>query len=280
MSALTRQMKNLALSGDVDYVGVAPVDRFKNAPNGWKPTDLLEGCKFVVSVGVRIGEGVRIANQQAYGGIRHGIYTYMMFGYVFLNEQLNLSAFRISRFLEKKGYASIPIPASGPSDPYMKRGAFSHRHAAVAAGLGEFGWNSLLITPDWGPRVRLTSILTEAELAPDPMYSGRKLCDRDKCSVCVSICPTNAISKSQGERIEIGGKFFEYAKVNKTRCSYGIDGLVKVALGRQDIPVPDNPTPEEYLKALSQENPWQKMERMASMCGRCLINCGAPQTEN
>jgi len=280
MFTLTREIKKLALSGDVDYVGVASVDRFKNAPDGWKPTDLLESCRSVVSLGVRIGEGVKVANQRAYSGLRHGIYIYMMFGYTFLNERLNLSAFRISKWLEKKSYISIPIPASGPSDPYMARGAFSHRHAAVAAGLGEFGWNGLLMTSNAGPRVRLVSIQTEAELSPDPLYSGKKLCNKEKCGICNKTCPTNAISKKESVKIEIGGKLFEYAKLNKVRCMYGITGLVKNALGRQDVSIPDNPIPKDYMKALAQENPWHKMERLSSMCGKCIINCRGPQVEN
>lgn len=31
---------------------------------------------------------------------------------------------------------------------------FSNRHAAVAAGLGEIGWNGFCLTPDNGPRQR------------------------------------------------------------------------------------------------------------------------------
>jgi epoxyqueuosine reductase len=279
MSNLTDETKKVAFSSGMDYVGVASLERFKNAPDGWKPTDLLSSCGSVVSVGLKIGEGVRTANQRAYSGLRHGIYIYMVFGYTLLNERLDLAAFRISRSLEKKGYVSIPIPSAAPSDPYMSRGAFSHRHAAVAAGLGEFGWNGLLVTPEAGPRVRLATILTEAELSADSMYSKEKLCNKEECSVCVSVCPTNAISKDEGVKIEIGGKTFEYAKVDKVRCRYGINGLIKKALGRQDIQIPNNPTPEDYLKALSKENPWQKMERLASMCGRCIINCPAPKTE-
>jgi len=228
-------------------------------------------------MGVKIGEGVRTANQLAYQGLRHGIYVYMVFGYTFLNERLNLAAFRASRMLERRGFTSTPIPASAPSDPYMTRGAFSHRHAAVAAGLGEFGWNGLLVTPDAGPRVRLVSVLTEARLKPDPMYSGKKICNKEKCGVCFSVCPTRAINKDEGIKLKIGDKTFEYAKLDKVRCRYGVNGLIKEALGRKNIPIPINPTPEDYLRALSEESPWQKMERLASMCGRCIINCPIPR---
>jgi epoxyqueuosine reductase len=280
MSDLTAEMKNLVFSCDLDYVGVASVDRFKNARAlGWRPNDSLENCTSVISLGLRIGEGVRTVNQKAYAGLRHGIYVYMVFGYNFLNEMLNFAAFRISRLLEKKGYVTVPIPAARLADSFMTRGSFSNRHVAVAVGLGEFGWNGLLVTPSEGPRVRLASILTEAELSCDPMYSGEKICDKEKCGICISVCPTNAISKTESVTIEIGSKAFEYAKMDKIRCRYGIDGLVKKALGRQDIQILENPTTEDYLKALAQENPWQKMERQASMCGRCIIDCPLPQLQ-
>ena len=274
--SLTDEVKKLALLEDIDYIGIASIDRFKNAPNGYKPSDILDNCRSIISLGIKIGNGVKIANQKAYSGLRHCIYIYMNFGYIVLNDKLDLAALRISRLLEKRGYISIPIPASRPSDPYELRGAFSHRHAAVAAGLGEFGWNGLLITPDAGSRVRLASILTEAELESSPMYSGDKLCKRGRCSVCISVCPTNAIDRDKYVKVEIGGKIFEYAKINKTLCRYGTSGLIRKALGRQDIEIPKDPTPEDFLKALGREDPWQKMERAASMCGRCIINCPAP----
>jgi epoxyqueuosine reductase len=270
---LTEKINDLARSSEMDYVGVAPVDRFAEAPVGWRPQDLLKNCRSVISMGVKIPEGVRQANKLAYGGLRHGIYVYQVYGYVHLNEKLNTAAFRLARHLEKEGYVSVPIPSSAPSDSFENRGVFSNRHAAVAAGLGEFGWNTLLVTPDAGPRLRLATVLTEAELEADPMYSGKRLCNREKCGVCVKVCPVRAISKDRGVRLRIGDRTFEYAQLNKGRCRYGIGGLTAKALGRVDIPVPENPQPEDYLEALKQESPWQKMERVASMCGRCIIYC-------
>jgi len=65
MLNLTDEIKKLALSSDMDHVGVASVDRFKNAPNGWKPNDLLQSCRSVIALGLRIGDGVKMANQRA-----------------------------------------------------------------------------------------------------------------------------------------------------------------------------------------------------------------------
>ena len=50
------------------------------------------------------------------------------------------------------------------------------RHAATRAGLGEFGYKNALLTPQFGPRQRINSVLTDAELAPDPCWASRYAC--------------------------------------------------------------------------------------------------------
>ena len=52
---------------------------------------------------------------------------------------------------------------------------FSNRHAAVRAGLGEFGLNNVVVTPEYGPRVRFNSVITQAELEPSPLLK-EKVC--------------------------------------------------------------------------------------------------------
>ncbi|UCD73160.1 MAG: hypothetical protein JSW01_00515 [Candidatus Bathyarchaeota archaeon] len=277
MGILNKRVKDLIYGDGIDLTGIASADRFGNAPEGWKPTDLLENAESVISIGLRIGEGVREANKLAYRGRRHGIYVYQRFGYTLLNEELDRTAHRIARFLENKGHTAMPIPASSPSDPYALKGVFSNRHAAVAAGLGEFGWQSLLVTPDNGPRQRLASVITDAQLDADPMYNGEKICNKEQCNVCVSVCPMNAISKDKSVKVDIGGKTFEYAYINKARCRFGIHALSTKTLGRLDFEIPSNPSPEDYLETASKESPWQKMERVGSMCGRCIINCPIPK---
>jgi epoxyqueuosine reductase len=65
---------------------------------------------------------------------------------------------------------------------------------AVDAGLGELGRNGLLITPEFGPRVRLCKILTDIPLEPDkPIEFGvEAFCT--KCKLCAKKCEANAIS--------------------------------------------------------------------------------------
>ena len=66
-------------------------------------------------------------------------------------------------------------------------GPFSHRHAATRAGLGEFGYNNVVLTPQFGPRQRFNSIITDAELVPDPLIA-EPICLRDKCKLCLEAC--------------------------------------------------------------------------------------------
>ncbi len=74
---------------------------------------------------------------------------------------------------------------------------FSQRHAAIRAGLGEFGFNNIVLTPEFGPRVRFVSVITEAELEPDPLIT-KKICLREKCGgingpICLRRCTAGAI---------------------------------------------------------------------------------------
>ena len=79
----------------------------------------------------------------------------------------------------------------------------SMRHCAVAAGLGQFGWHSIVLTPEFGPRNRFGAVLTTLKLKPDPMMGGKRLCDFEKCHICEKVCPTGAIPpyKAGQERI-------------------------------------------------------------------------------
>lgn len=69
-------------------------------------------------------------------------------------------------------------------------GEFPYKLAATRAGLGWIGRSDLLITPEFGPRVRLGTILFDAEVTVDaPVTESR--CG--ECSACVRSCPAQVI---------------------------------------------------------------------------------------
>jgi reductive dehalogenase len=65
---------------------------------------------------------------------------------------------------------------------------------AIQAGLGDLGRNGLLITPKYGPRVRINVIITDMPLEPDtPIDFGvTELCEA--CKICAERCPSQSLS--------------------------------------------------------------------------------------
>ena len=79
---------------------------------------------------------------------------------------------------------------------------FSHRCAAVAAGLGRVGWSGNVVTEDYGARVLFNSIITDAKLTPDtPMEKN----PCNKCKLCEKACQAGFFSRDEGEEITIAG---------------------------------------------------------------------------
>ncbi len=68
---------------------------------------------------------------------------------------------------------------------------------AVAAGLGELGRHGMLITREFGPRVRLVKVFTELELAPDPPITFGVWDFCKNCKRCAEACPSKAISDGE-----------------------------------------------------------------------------------
>jgi len=200
MEKLKSEITKLVRKSGIDLVGVAPVGRFAGAPEGHRPGDLLRDAKNVVSLAVRIPVGTLLTAPN---------YSFLQFGWLRLNEILNLAAYHLAILLEDRGFTTMPMPAArdsgapeiireGPKPEIQFMGSFSERHAAELAGLGQIGLSGCLITEKFGANVRLGSVVTTAELPPDPLFEG-ELCVPHKCGfICVKLCPWDAISEENG----------------------------------------------------------------------------------
>ncbi len=65
------------------------------------------------------------------------------------------------------------------------------REAAVRAGLGVRGLNGLVVTREFGPRVRFGAVFVEPQLPPDTPVPDYYCAS---CSICISRCPTGALA--------------------------------------------------------------------------------------
>ena len=277
MDIKKEQIKDLAKSLGMNLCGVSNVDRLKTSPKGKHPCDVLPGCKSVIVVGVRLLDGIIQANFRAFEDGRQDLKgLYGTYGYSTLpNFELTYVCYAIARYIETNSDEYATPCSTGP----MTNGAqISIRHAAVAAGLGEFGYMSIVLTPEYGPRNRFGVILTTLELEPDPLYSGEPICTQ--CTICAKVCPTGALrmpGTHELERVEIGEKICNYTKVNFPKCTKALIAMNKALGGKEDYLLEKEPTMEDLGKAsakmpiessgLSHSNAWN--------CGRCLSYCPA-----
>lgn len=97
------------------------------------------------------------------------------------------------------------IEANGPQGvktfPFNDARPVMEHDAALAAGLGFIGRNTLLIHPEWGSMLFLGGLLLSCRLTPDvptpgegEAYpsEGRKTADCGSCRRCLTACPTHA----------------------------------------------------------------------------------------
>jgi len=292
-AGLTRNVKEIALTNNLDYVGIAPVERFTGEPELRRPADYLPGAHSVISIGIKLSLGVQLANRLAYKeGLRHSIYSYLWYGFGMPSlHYLDRTALLITRLLEKEGHIATPVMSISTFDIQSNLMEFSNSHAAVAAGHGELGWSGLVLTPDVGPRARFTSVITTAYLETDSIYSGPKLCDVDKCKtlgqgipICAKACATHAIGL-KGVTATIGDRNFEIAKFDRFRCMWGSMGLLEATLGLKDIPIPDKEKIDagDVYDALAKRDPSQSLELMVigrgDYCGKCIMECPVGKPE-
>jgi len=106
-----------------------------------------------------------------------------------LSRILDQIAFHAANLLQRDGFNSIPIPASQVLDREHWYGAITHKAVGRMAGLGWQGKSLLLVNPDYGPRIRLATVLTDAPLNPDGPIENR--CG--DCTACRDACPVGAI---------------------------------------------------------------------------------------
>jgi epoxyqueuosine reductase len=93
--------------------------------------------------------------------------------------------------LDSWGYGYSRTSSGVPTgEPPFPPEPLPQKTVATLAGLGWVGKSSLLVAPDYGPRVRLGAMLTDGSFLTDKpvMYSG---CG--DCKLCVEACPAGAI---------------------------------------------------------------------------------------
>ncbi len=93
--------------------------------------------------------------------------------------------------LEKYGGRAIAVPASQTEDNEEIAGLISHKMMAVHCGAGYIGKSALFISDEFGPEVRLATVLTDVPLCEKKSISRESLCG--DCEICKNACLCGAI---------------------------------------------------------------------------------------
>ncbi len=236
---LTKEMiKNYAKQIGADLVGFSSMDRFEGAPKQMDPRYIFPDAKTCIVLAFRIPRGY-------FRGVEEGTYfaPYTAMGYAGINEVYGPIVLReLCCYIEDEGYEAVPVPnisfrnnAANERDGKafcsvsVEEGKpapdilIDMRAAAYAAGLGEFGWSKVFLTPEFGPMQRFVALLTDFECEPDPIFEG-KICDR--CMSCARMCTGKAISTTESDHLNIAGHDVEFAKIDLVKCSRAYRGGV------------------------------------------------------
>lgn len=184
-----------------DKAGITDVQSFDGCPTDLHPSELYPDCKSIVVFAVKHLDSLSLSmdkNSQAYSQdlSRHMV----MHG-----------AYEISRELERAGYQGFPLIGSMKIWPFQGTenscGRISLRHAAQYAGIGVISRIGIVLTEEYGPRIQLGAVLTNAPLeASNPATEDPCI----QCDICIRKCPSGAIHIPPPE--------LKYLPVDQDKC--------------------------------------------------------------
>ncbi len=254
----SKQVKSLAKSLGADLVGIASAETLNAHPPDpdvpQTPDRVSPHCKSVIVIASRIPVAVFRAKSSV-------VVQYMD---MLVLRRMDLIAHKLASELERQGHPSF-VTAAQETDWDYKRasyGRLSTRHLGVEAGLGTLGLEVNILTPEYGPRIYLTGILTELELEPDERIK-EQVCIGEACSRCLHSCPTDAV---------------EHFNINKRACAKAAQEFgFMTSLGMWETMIDaDGEGKKRMVASRDMFGFWQGMLRVVGSfgdCPRCLAVC-------
>lgn len=177
MSILNDEIEELLISRGAGIVKFADL---REIPSEMR-SDLPVGISIAVALDPDIIAGIR-------NGPNHAYYQ----EYQRINHLLDYLGREASEFLSKKGYLATGYSATNSGiDSKTLSTRLPHKTVATQAGLGWIGKSALLVTREFGPAIRITTVLTNAELETGDKTT---ISECGRCNTCVDACPGNAIT--------------------------------------------------------------------------------------
>lgn len=162
------------------------------------PEEILPGAKSVISYFVPFAKGVAGEPRQCADGSFKWSEAYQE-----INKYFDLIGSRVVFALEEAGFEGKTIKATHTYNPATLKSVWSHRSAAVIAGLGTFGANKLVIT-EKGSAGRFCTVITTADLKASDVVPRTKCLyfKNGSCGLCFKVCPVNALDSDFNHKFD------------------------------------------------------------------------------
>ena len=115
-----------------------------------------------------------------------------------ISERLVAVAGRLALALVQAGFPAEPLTFEDSI------ALMDLKQAAVRAGLGVMGLNNLVVTREYGPRIRFGAVYTAASLTPD---SPLREYYCSSCTICWGACPDRALGPNGLDRSRCRAEF-------------------------------------------------------------------------
>lgn len=252
---------------NADLVGVANIERCANAPIRMSPQGIMPSARSVIVMAVHHPDAcIELGGRSHPQDIGPYRVQYRM------NQRLDEMSFRLAGHLQRLGHEAVGILSS---NSWRYRGYrdlseqfapdVSHMHMACACGLAEFGYNGLAMSPEFGPRNRWVTVITDAEFTPTPLIEPGSVCDG--CMLCRKHCMSGALATEIDgwNEVHIEEKVYRYAKKNLWRCAWGEHFDLDL-----DLDLPEAVTPATIENAIATHG------LRGGEMGSCLRYCLPP----
>jgi len=253
---MKEEIKNYAKEIGVDDIGFASVENYKS-PNTILINEIYPEAKTIIVLTFQQLDNCESENIQV-----------ASLGSKILSEFADSSTYKIARFVKQKFKSKVigisrHTHVNVNTETNLLFADFSSRHAAVAAGLGNFGRHNLVIHPIMGTKVVFTAIITDLDMQPDSPIKEELCTD---CNICVDQCPVNALDEEN--------------KTNVIKCllkcqPYGFGGYLQFWTKFTES------TPEGQKKMLRDKKYKRLYDALTLgsqyVCFNCIKDCPAGQ---
>jgi len=221
--AMERPIDEQAITGTLKKMGAALVG-FADL-SGFADDGLNTGVSIIVSLDAGVIRGIENGPTRAYFDLYHSA-----------NRKLDTLALACSDMIKDFGYDSFAQTTDAVREFGVYQTRMPHKTVAVRSGLGWIGKSALLVTREFGPAVRLTSVLTDAPLTAGIPIEESKC---GGCTACADACPARAISGKLWSKDLFRDEFYDPLACRKK----------------------------------ARELAWKRIGKEITLCGKCIEVC-------